>query len=359
MNDEKASKMVGKYNEYATNSTERFINFSKFLDECVAKTVAGEFKEGDILYMNSRHAKNLKDEADKMFRYVEDKLLKNIDDNYNSKDMQGYIIERSFRNKVNKESTMQGIKSKIQKINLLENIATGKKNNYSSNIRTPEELQDFNNLKKPKEEENTKSKAMSNKDYEKIFNGIYDKLQKDPVSLNDTEAAFLLIGEFGLRPSSVTKIRLDQVDIKNCGIEVEIKQNKSKQMFIAKTSAVEPVNVATQEILRGLYQRAVLKYKADKDGNINLLNCCYQALDQGFDRLMKKYDINMDNYSGQFKLLRHRYAQNVYTEYRQAYIDSPGKDISKKARALKEVNYLMGHEAKKTKTTMEYIRNLW
>lgn len=351
--------MVGKYNEYASNSIERFINFSKFLDECVKKTAAGEFKEGDILYMNARHAKNLKDEADKMFKYAEDKLLKKADDSYNCKDMQGYIIERSFSNKLNKESTMQGIKNKIQKINLLENIATGNKNNYSSNIRTPEELQEFNNLKKPKVEENTKSKAMSNKDYEKIFNKLYDKLKKDVTSITEAEAGFLIMGEFGLRPSTVTQIKINQVDIKNCGIEVEITQNKSKQMFVAKTSAIEPVNQIAQEILAGLYQRAMLKYKPDTNGDILLVNCCHQNLEQGFDRLMKQNNIDMSKYEGKYKLLRHRFAQNIYTEYREAYLDLDETENSKKARALKETNYLMGHEAKKTKTTMGYIQNLW
>lgn len=357
--DKKAADVIGKYNDYAADANERFINFSAFLDDCVNRTRNGDFKDGDLLFMTPRHAKNLKDEAIKMFKYAEDKLLKNSSDPCNSKDFQGYIIERSFRSKQNKESTMQGIKNKIQKINLLENLATGNKNNYSSNIRTPEELQEFNNLKKPKPEKDNRSKAMSNDDYEKIFNNLYDKLKKDPVSLNETEAAFLLMGEFGLRPSSITTIKLDQVDIKNCGIEIEVNQNKSKQMFVAKTSVVEPVTLVTQEILSGLYQRAVLKYKPDKDGDIKLVNCCYQALDQGFDRLMKENNINMDKYYGQFKLLRHRFAQNAYTEYRQAYIDSPGTEVSKKSKALKEVNYLLGHESKKITTTMGYIKNIW
>lgn len=309
--------------------------------------------------MTPRHAENLKAEAIKMFRYAEDKLLKSPNDACNSKDMQGYMIERSFRSKENKETTMQGIKKKIQKINLLENLATGNKNNYSSNVRTPEELQEFNNLKKPKKEDDNRSKAMSNADYNKIFDKLYDKLKQDPTSLNETEAAFLIMGEFGLRPSTVTQIKIDQVDIKNCGLEVEVKQNKSKQMFVAKTSAVEPVTQVTQDILAGLYQRAILNYKPNSDGDILLVNCCYQNLDQGFDRLMRQHNINTDKYDGQFKLLRHRFAQNAYTEYRQAFAGSDGTEVSKKARALKEINYLLGHESKKIKTTMGYIKNIW
>lgn len=357
--DKKCATVIGKFSDYAATADERFINFAAFLDECVARTKSGDFVDGDKLYMTPRHAKNLKDEAIKMFRYAEDKLLKSPTDACNSKDMQGYIIERSFRSKENKETTMQGIKNKIQKINLLENLATGNKNNYSSNVRTPEELQEFNNLKKPKIEEDNRSKAMSNADYQKVFDSLYDKLKRDPTSLNETEAAFLIMGEFGLRPSTVTKIKIDQVDIKNCGLEVEVKQNKSKQMFVAKTSAVEPVTQVTQEILSGLYKRAMLKYRPDKDGNILLVNCCYQNLDQGFSKLMSEHGINMDKYNGQYKLLRHRFAQNAYTEYRQAFIDSDGTEVSKKARAIKEINYLLGHESKKIKTTMGYIKNIW
>lgn len=357
--DKKCAAVVGKFNDYAATADERFINFAAFLDECVTRTKNGDFVEGDKLYMTPRHAENLKAEAIKMFRYAEDKLLKSPNDACNSKDMQGYMIERSFRSKENKETTMQGIKKKIQKINLLENLATGNKNNYSSNVRTPEELQEFNNLKKPKKEDDNRSKAMSNADYNKIFDKLYDKLKQDPTSLNETEAAFLIMGEFGLRPSTVTQIKIDQVDIKNCGLEVEVKQNKSKQMFVAKTSAVEPVTQVTQDILAGLYQRAILNYKPNSDGDILLVNCCYQNLDQGFDRLMRQHNINTDKYDGQFKLLRHRFAQNAYTEYRQAFAGSDGTEVSKKARALKEINYLLGHESKKIKTTMGYIKNIW
>lgn len=364
-NDKKAQELIGKYNEYALNSDERLINFSKFLDECVAKTKAGEFKDGDKLYMTNRHAKNLKDEASKMFSFNEKIMLKSASDSFNKADMQAYLNERSIGARgENKESTMQGIKTKIQKINLLENLAKGERNNYSSNLRTPEELREFKNLKNTKPKNNkdsNKNKGMSEEDYAKIFNPLFEKLTTNPASVTEAEAAFLLAGEFGLRPSTILKINLGQVNIKDCGIEVEKEDNKSKQMFIAKTSAVEPVNTITQQILSGLYQRALLVYKPDKDENIRLVNCCEQNLHKGYTSILRRYGVNPGKYEGKYKNLRHMFAQRVYTEYRQTYIDTPGKtNIQKQAAALREVNYLMGHEAKKTKaTTMGYIKNLW
>lgn len=359
--DAKVKDIVGKYDEYVSNANERLVNFTQFLDECVDKTKKGEFTDGDKLYMTPRHAKNLRDEAAKMFKFDEEIMLKTPGDNYNKADMQAYLNERSIGARgENQESTMQGIKAKIQKINLLENIATGSKNNYSSNIRTQGEMADFKALKgsKPKRESN-KNKGMSEEDYNKVYNPLFEKLSKDPASVTEAEAGFLLAGEFGLRPSTILKIDINQVNIKDCGIEVEIEDNKSKQMFVAKTSAVEPVNPLSQQLLAGLYKRALLKYKTDANGNVKLVNCCEQNLHQGFEDIVKKYGVNMNKYEGKYKSLRHMYAQRVYTEHRQAYIDSYNTDVHKKAAALKEVNYLLGHEHKKISTTMGYIKNLW
>lgn len=359
--DEKVKNMVGKYDEYISNANERLINFSQFLDECVAKTKEGEFTDGDKLYMTPRHAKNLKTEAEKMFRFDEEIMLRTPGADCNKADMQAYLNERSIGARgENQESTMKGIKEKIQKINLLENIATGNKNNYSSNIRTPGEMVDFRALKgsKPKGE-SSKNKGMSEEDYNKVYNPLFEKLTNDPASVTEAEAGFLLAGEFGLRPSTILKIDINQVNIKDCGIEVEVEDNKSKQMFLSRTSAVEPVNPLAQQLLAGLYKRALLKYKTDADGNMKLVNCCEQNLHQGFEDIVKKYGVNMNKYEGKYKTLRHMYGQRVYTEHRQTYMDSEGTDIYKKAAALKEVNYLLGHEHKKISTTMGYIKNIW
>lgn len=360
--DDKVENMIGKYDEYVSNANERFINFSNFLDECVKKTKSGEFTDGDKLYVTPRHAKNLKDEAIKMFKFDEEIMLKTPGADCNRADMQAYLNERSIGARgENRESTMQGIKTKIQKINLFENIATGSKNNYSSNIRTQGEIADFKALKgsKSKKESNNKNKGMSEEDYNKVYNPLFEKLTKDPASVTEAEAGFLLAGEFGLRPSTILKIDINQVNVRDCGIEVEIEDNKSKQMFMSRTSAVEPVNPLSQQLLAGLYKRALLKYKTDEDGNMKLVNCCEQNLHQGFEDIANKYNINMSKYEGKYKTLRHMYGQRVYTEHRQAYIDADETDIHKKAAALKEVNYLLGHEYKKISTTMGYIKNIW
>ena len=362
ISDEKLKNIAGKYSDVGTEAGARLVNFVRFLDECVELTKNGTYKDGDLLYMNSRHAKNLKDEASKMFNYIENIELKTAYDVTTGYDMQAYINERSVGARgENKESTMKGIKNKIQKINVLESVARGEVLNYSSNIKTTEELNDMKQLKKNKvKTDDTKNKQMKNSDYDKVFTPLFEKLQKDSKSVTEAEAAFLLIGEFGLRPSSALDININQVDVKKGTVEVEIEQNKSKQMFIAKSDFENPDNLVTQQILSGLYRRAALLYEPDKDENIKLINCCEQALHQGFTAIMKKYNVNTENYSGKYKLLRHRYAQNMYDQIRSTYTENTGmSETDKITKALKEVNYLMGHEAKKIKTTMGYIKNLW
>lgn len=360
--DEKLKNVVGKYSDIGTEEGARLVNFVRFLDECVELSKKGIYKDGDLLYMNNRHAKNLKDEAVKMFHYVENIALKTAYDDTNGYDMQPYINQRSVGTRgENKESTMQGIKNKIQKINILESIARGELINYSSNIKTTGELQEIKKLKKSKNTiDDSKNKQIKNADYEKVFNPLFEKLQKNPASVTEAEAAFLLIGEFGLRPSSALNININQVDVKKGTIEIEVEQNKSKQMFIAKSDYENPSNMVAQQLLSGLYRRAALLYDADKDENIKLINCWEQAIQQGFTAVMKKYDVNMDNYTGKYKLLRHRFAQNMYDQIRSIYTDNMDmSETDKITRALKEVNYLMGHEAKKIKTTMGYIKNIW
>lgn len=355
--DKKNQDIIGKYDEYIPDSNARIVRFKSFVDDCVRLSEKKYFKEGDKLYMNKNHAKKLLEEAQKLFKYQEDNLLRNE----NRSDTQAYLSERSIgRNGENKESTMQGIKVKIQKINILESLASGEKINYSSNIKTPEELKEFKGLKESKPRKSDKNKQISDEDYYKIFNPIFEKLQEDPKSVNEAEAAFLLAGEFGFRPSTVTAINIGAVDVKKGTIDVYQDENKSKQLFQAKSSAVAPDDFLTQQLLSGLRERALLVYKPDAEGNIKLVNCCEQNLHQGFGILCEKYGVSLGKYDGKYKLLRHRFAQKTYNEVRQQYqYDSSMNEVEKKAKALVETNYLMGHSKDKISTTMRYIKNLW
>ena len=213
---------------------------------------------------------------------------------------------------------------------------------------------------KQSKDKDSKNKQMSEDDYRKIFNPIYDKLIENPTTVTESEAAFLLCGEFGFRPSTVLKLGIDAIDVQKCTIDVYENENKSKQLFQAKTSAIEPVNIETQKLLSKLRERALLVYKPDKNGNINLVNCCEQNLHQGFASLCNQYGVNKNKYQGKFKTLRHRFAQNIYTEHRQEFqYNDDLSEVQKKAKALVETNYLLGHEARKISTTMGYIKNLW
>ena len=360
LKDDSIAELRGKFNDISTEPGGRAVNFVEFINECEKLTKQGVFKDGDLLYMKPAHAKNLKQEASKMFKYIEDVELKSAYDSTSATDMQAYLNQRGIGSRgENKESTMQGIKNKIHKINLLEAIARGEAINYSSNIKTPEEQEDFKMLKKAKLKEDNRSKAMSNDDYNKIYNPIMDKLINCPEKATEAEVAFVLAGEFGLRPSSILKIDISKVDVKKGTIEVEIEDNKSKQMFLAKTSYEDSDNMITQQTLSAVYKRALLLHQPDEEDKIKLVDCCDQNLHQEFSKICKRYGVNQTKYSGKYKTLRHRYAQNIYDEVRQIVNNEDITLNAKKTKALAEVNYLLGHEHKKINTTMTYVRNIW
>lgn len=350
---------VGKFNNYTATAAERLLNFKSMLDYCVEQSMKGIYTEGHDLHMKDRYCKNLLREAERFFNYEEKQALRaNL--KAGRTNSQAYLNERSIGStKENKETTMQGIKTKIQKINIIESLGIGEKINYSSNIKTPKEIAEFKNLK-PSKNKDSKNKQMSDEDYNKIFNPIFTKLVESPEKINEAEAAFILCGEFGFRPSTVLRLGINAVDVQKCTIDVYAGENKSKQLFQAKTSSIEPVNQETQLVLSKLRERALLLYKEDASGNINLVSCCEQNLHQGFTSLCKKYGVNGEKYQGKYKTLRHRFAQNIYTEHRQEYQENNNMtEVEKKAKALVETNYLLGHSRSKISTTLRYIKVLW
>ena len=118
---------IGKFDNYTSSANERIVNFKAMLDFCVEQTEKKIFKEGDDLYMKPRNAKNLLREAERMFSYDEKQALR-CDLEAGRNNAQAYLNERSIGSKKeNRESTMKGIKAKIQKINILESLGRVKK----------------------------------------------------------------------------------------------------------------------------------------------------------------------------------------------------------------------------------------
>lgn len=364
--DEIVTDMLGKYNDFSDAKT-RKTNFALFLKDCNELTKRKLIPENHILYMTDGHMKKLLEESNKLFSYVEEVQVKTPFDSTSRTDTQSYLNSRCIgaRGGENKESTMINIKKRINKINLLENIARGQNINYSSNIKTPGELLEINNngRKQIPQDKPNKSKAMNEDDYKKIYEYTMNKLEQDPASATETDVAFLLMGEFGLRPSSVLKLTTTDLMPKNGTIEVEIEDNKSKQMFVAKASYEEYDNFANRKLIGLIYERAML-LNADNltsDGFIPVITCNEQNLHKEYHRLLKKVGIDSSKYDGCWKTLRHRYAQNTYDEIRGIMGERYGEDNQNLLRnkTIGELNYLMGHSAKKITTTMGYVKNIW
>lgn len=349
---------------------ERYTLFSNFVDKCVEETKKGNTYEGHPMHMNDSYAKKIKNMASKIFRYDNEYRGKSIYDSVRSTDAQSFLNANSVGNKgKNKqENTMKNEKKLIQKINLLECLGSGNVKDWSSGIKTTGELQEIDKTiggrKAPEKDTSGKSKMMNDSDYDKMFGSILDKIENQPPeALTESEIGFLLMGEFGLRPSSVHGLSIIDLHPNKGSIDVECTNNKSKQMFVSRAHFEDTDDIITKKILGTIYERATIlnHNNLDENGNIPIITCTEQNLNQGFTDIANRCGVDMNKYSGKWKTLRHRYAQKTYDEIREVigvkHSDESTQSII--AKSIAELNYLMGHTADKTETTKGYVKNIW
>ncbi|EPB8251255.1 hypothetical protein ACV3S6_13190 [Clostridium perfringens] len=343
------------------------------INDAIEGTAAGKYKKGHILHMQPKYGQKLLREASKIFDYY-DNLGQTLTDAFMAKpdDAQAYFNGAMVGKKGDKQDrTIYEIKRIIQKINKLECIAQGEVFNYSSNIRTREELiADGVTMEKPKPHNTSVEKTFKTDDYNKIADPIKKRLMKGE-RVYDHEVAFILTGEFGIRKETIKGLTVDDLNPKNGTIDIYDYNNKSEETFSAK-SGMYP-SEESKELLKGIYKRALLK-NADKPTDSNqvpIITVKERQLYKGFDSMLKKSGIETEYGNEKFRALRRMYAQNIYDDskeiirgYRPELADAADcgdKTANAKliAEAITEVNYLMGHSSKHKDTTMGYISDIY
>lgn len=353
---------LGKFNNYESNINGRVDNINLMIETARRLSNEGVIPEGHDLYMKDKYAKRLINTGKGLYREFGNTNLKNsIDDKYRTNEAQGFLNEINIgrMGKDAPEGTAKNNKLRVQKLNLFEALGAGKCIDYSSGIQTRYETEEYKRNPKPK---NEKNKQFRGSDYDRIREGIMERLRTRPEKVTDPEVAFVLAGDFMLRKDTIDKINVENIDAANGTIEVYDNQNKGKQVFLATASYTVPQYPEYTEMLSLISQRAKIRNvdKRNDDGTIPVIICSEQFLYKGFNKLMREYDVK-GAWKGKYHALRHMGAQRRYDEIRaKLEEDFPLKDTNYwKIEALKELNYEMGHTAEHIDTTMGYVKNIW
>lgn len=353
---------LGKFDNYITDVKERVDNIALAIETARRLSNQGVLKEGHPLYVKDKYAKRLINTSKDLFRELGNINLKqSIEDNYRTNETQGFLNEINIGKKGADapEGTARNNKERIQKINLFEALAFGICTDYSSGLQTRYETEEYKKNPKPKNESN---KQFKGSDYDRIREGIMEKLRNRPEKVTDPEVAFVLAGDFMLRKDTIDKITVENIDATRGTIEIYDNQNKSKQSFLSTASYIVPQHPEYTEMLSLVSQRAKIRNinKRNNDGTIPVITCSEQFLYKGFNKLLREYDVQ-GAWKGKYHALRHMGAQRRYDEIRaKLEEDFPLKDINYwKIETLKELNYEMGHNAEHIDTTMGYVKNIW
>lgn len=359
--------LLGKFRNMNSTTGDR-INTNKLIIETLHRlSKSGEIPRGHELYISDKYAKNLKTTGSQLFRELGDINLKiNIDDGVaRPNEAQGVLNELCIgkRGEDVKEGTANNHKLRIQKLNILEALATNVAVDYSSTIQTRYET---NQYKQEPKIHNQSNKQFKSSEYDRAREGILKKLREKPEKVTDAEVAFVLAGDFMFRISTIRKLPVEQLDPKRGTIEVYAHQNKSKQAYLATGSYIDPENIEYKEILSLVIQRAKIRNsdRRNEDGTIPIITATEGYLFNGFKKILRDYNIK-GQWKGKYHALRHMGAQNRYDEIRRTIEEEAiAKNLQKskekmQIEALVELNYAVGHSAEHIDTTMGYVKNIW
>ncbi len=410
-NDKVRESIYGKYKDHLENKKGRIDNIIQVIDDIHRLSVNGDIPPGSELHITKEARNKLIGIARELYSEFADKNLKeSIYKDYRASEAQAYLNKKHIgaRGKEVTEGTIKNVKLRIQKLNLIECLATGTQVDYSSAIATKYEINKNINASKKQAKDNSnktfnpqayqkareeivqklrtkiekvtdpeinkninaskkQAKDNSNKTfnpqaYQKAREEIVQKLRTKIEKVTDPEIAFLLTGDYGFRISTVDRLTTAELNVKDATIEVYVEQNKSREMFLSKTSFLGYDDLESQEVLSLIYQRTMLRNfeVADKNGNVPLLKCTEGNLYKGYNRILRRNNIK-EGWKGKYHSLRYMYAQNRYDEIRsQMELDYPNENKEFwKIETIKELNYLMGHNPEHPETTMDYVANKW
>lgn len=359
--------ILSKFNDMNSTTDDRINSSLLIIEELKRLSTAGKIPEGHELYIGEKYASRLKSAAKGLYREFGSINLKtDISAKYRTNEAQTYLNELATgsRGKQATEGTEKNNKLRIQKLNLIECLATGVYSDYSSTIKTTYEFK--TDLRTPKSANDEVNREYRKSDYERVKEGILNKLREKPEKVTDAEVAFVMAGEFMLRISTIRELPIEQITPSLGVAEVYDMQNKSKQSFIATASYLDKENIEAKEILSLVVQRAKLRYsnKRNKDGTIPLITASESYLNRKHKQINRQYGVNV-TWKGNYHALRHMGAQNRYDEIRsslQEQRDAGTLDLTveeMKIKALIELNYVLGHSAGHINTTMGYVKNIW
>lgn len=360
--------LFGKFADINSTTGDR-INANKLVIETLRRlSMEGKIPKGHELYMEDKYAGRLKSTGSQLFRELGEVNLKtNIHDGISrSNEAQGVLNDLCIgkRGEDAPEGTATNHKLRLQKLNLIEALATGMPVDYSSTIQTRYET---NQYKQEPRINNRKNKQFKSSEYDRAREGILKKLREKPEKVTDAEVAFVLAGDFMFRISTIRKLPVEQLDPKRGTIEVYAHQNKSKQAYLATGSYIDPENPEYKEILSLVIQRAKIRNsdRRNEDGTIPIITATEGYLfNGGFKKILRDYNIK-GKWKGKYHALRHMGAQNRYDEIRGAIEEEDiAKNLQKskekmQIEALVELNYAVGHSAEHIDTTMGYVKNIW
>ena len=363
-NDKVRESIYGKYKDHLENKKGRIDNIIQVIDDIHRLSVNGDIPPGSELHITKEARNKLIGIARELYSEFADKNLKeSIYKDYRASEAQAYLNKKHIgaRGKEVTEGTIKNVKLRIQKLNLIECLATGTQVDYSSAIATKYEINKNINASKKQAKDNS-NKTFNPQAYQKAREEIVQKLRTKIEKVTDPEIAFLLTGDYGFRISTVDRLTTAELNVKDATIEVYVEQNKSREMFLSKTSFSGYDDLESQEVLSLIYQRTMLRNfeVADKNGNVPLLKCTEGNLYKGYNKILRRNNIK-EGWKGKYHSLRYMYAQNRYDEIRsQMELDYPSENKEFwKIETIKELNYLMGHNPEHPETTMDYVANKW
>lgn len=364
-NDDKIRESIyGKYKDHLENKKGRIDNIIQVIDDIHRLSVNGDIPLGSELHITKEARNKLIGIARELYSEFADKNLKgSIYKDYRASEAQAYLNKKHIgaRGKEVTEGTIKNVKLRIQKLNLIECLATGTEVDYSSAIATKYEINKDINASKKQAKDNS-NKTFNPQAYQKAREDIIQKLRTKIEKVTDPEIAFILAGDYGFRISTVDRLTTAELNVKDATIEVYVEQNKSRELFLAKTSFSGHDDLESQEVLSLIYQRTMLRNfeVADRNGDVPLIKCKERYLYTGYNQILRRNGIK-EGWKGKYHSLRYMYAQNRYDEIRsQMELDYPKESKEFwKIETIKELNYLMGHNPEHPETTMGYVANKW
>lgn len=335
---------------------DRRLNFLDALDQIEQMNAIQGIKKGQTLSMSRDWKNKLKRLGNKMFDYLEQLDKPGTVYSYENQDklLQG-LLNSQFKNEKgneNADATLEQYKELYTQINLIENLIYDENMNYTSSLNTRAELQYLDEYSKSiaVSGDGSRAKAFEENDVMKIVDFIEKKNKGDYRNSPDAHIVAILGIEFGMRRSTIEKLTINDIDVKNGIIRVPVEKNKSGVSYIAK-----PISEEINGILGQIVQRSYEKNyeKTDNNGEIKIIGSSKSNQYKEFDRLLDKVGLKDKYKDNKFHALRRYFGQTMYDIYRN------GEFYDNKRGAKYIVNELLGHNKSELKNLDSYVQRMW